>query len=281
MKSQPLFVVGAPRSGTTFFCHVLNQHPLVGLTNECRIFLLLKDMIEGRSLRPDLLDAGLQQRFVSFAKRNAGRWIERFYRESLGIDQPIWGDKHPSYGDPAALSGRWAGVMTEPRSGSCLRLIRDCLPDARFIHLHRHPWHVATSLLRRGWVASTAIGLQVWRQHVGEIEAFFAELDGAHGLTISYAELLEEPVEISAEVGRFLGLRNVWPIAGFLIRQRARRTPFSSPTSDLSELLELDWSGEVDTAAFGPIAEVAHRLGYSPTVARPQRNTAQFRLASD
>ncbi len=36
MVSQPLFVLGSPRSGTTFLCFALNQHPLIRLTNERR-----------------------------------------------------------------------------------------------------------------------------------------------------------------------------------------------------------------------------------------------------
>jgi hypothetical protein len=34
MRSQPLFVVGSPRSGTTFLVNVLNQHPSIQITNE-------------------------------------------------------------------------------------------------------------------------------------------------------------------------------------------------------------------------------------------------------
>ena len=44
--SQPLFVIGSPRSGTTFFVQMLNCHPAIYITNETRIFVLLKDMIE-------------------------------------------------------------------------------------------------------------------------------------------------------------------------------------------------------------------------------------------
>jgi hypothetical protein len=43
MTSFPLFVVGSPRTGTIFLCSVLNVHPLIQLTNECRVFELPKD----------------------------------------------------------------------------------------------------------------------------------------------------------------------------------------------------------------------------------------------
>jgi hypothetical protein len=269
MEPQPLFILGAPRSGTTFFCCALNQHPLISVTNESRIFVLLKDLIEARSERPDFLDPRFQEKFRIFAKRHAGAWVEQFYREALGVSTPIWGDKHTSYGDPAVLSGRAAGVMAEPRSGSCLRLIRDCLPGAKFIHLHRHPWHVAASMKRRGWVESMTAGLQVWRQHTREIEGFFAGLSPDQQLTLSFAEIVEHPDAVAHEISTFLGLGSARPIARFLCSQGAERTPFSSPTSDLGELLSMRDPGEHGRAALGNVADMAERYGYSADGARP------------
>lgn len=269
MHSQPLFILGAPRSGTTFFCCALNQHPLINLTNESRIFVLLKDLIEERTLRPDLMEPRFRDKFQTFARHHAGKWVADFYREALGVTTPIWGDKHTSYGDPAVLSGRSAGVMAEPHSGSCLRLIRECLPTAKFIHLHRHPWQVAASIKRRGWVESMTAGLLVWRQHTGEIEEFFSELDPDQHLTLSFAELVEHPAAVADEVGRFLSLGSDRPIARFLTSQGAERTPFSSPTSDLSQLLSMRDPGERGRAALDNIADMAGLLGYSAEGARP------------
>jgi hypothetical protein len=106
MESSPLFIVGSPRSGTTFLCSVLNAHPLIQLTNECRIFALLKDTLDAGSNRPDLLSPACHDRFSSFSRRTLGAWVERFYREELEMTAPVWGDKHPSYADPTVLSGR-------------------------------------------------------------------------------------------------------------------------------------------------------------------------------
>ncbi len=265
MNSQPLFILGSPRSGTTFLCCALNQHPLIRLTNESRVFVLLKDLMDERSRRPDLLEPDYWDRFQRFARQHAGSWVEQFYRNSLGILEPIWGDKHTSYSDPAVLSGRDGAAIMEPRSGSCLRLIRDCLPSAKFIHLHRHPWQVAVSMKRRGWVESLKAGVQVWKQHVSEIEAFFAEVDETSRLTLSFSELVAHPDLVASEVGGLLGLGNAAPIAHFLAGQRAQPTPFSSPTSDLRQPLALQMPAEwnlVSVKAVGEETEMALRLGY-------------------
>jgi hypothetical protein len=171
MESLPLFIIGSPRSGTTFLCSVLNAHPLIQLTNECRVFALLKDFLEVGCNRPDLLGENFRERFATFGRRTLGGWIERFYREELQVAAPIWGDKHPSYADPTLLSGRTGSTAREPLSGSSLRLIRELLPQARFIHIHRDPRHVANSLVHKHWTGSIEDGLRVWGQYVAELSS--------------------------------------------------------------------------------------------------------------
>lgn len=236
MHSQPLFVVGAPRSGTTFLCQVLNQHPSIQLTNENRIFVLLKDLLEIRSRRPDLIDRDTRGRFVAFLTAAAGDLVEGFYREGLGLTAPIWGDKHPPYADPAVLSGRRGGRALQPQSGSCLRLIRRTLPNAKFIHIHRDPLEVAQSLVGRGWTDSIESGVSVWRQYVTEIVEFFSEIPSEQSLTLAYRDLIDAPDSTAAAIGRFLKLPHWSQIESFLHAQRLQPTPFSQPVSDLSRV---------------------------------------------
>ena len=260
--SQPLIVLGAPRSGTTFLCQTLNQHQDIGLTNESRIFVQLKHMIEVQSARPDLLNEAFHASFAEFTRRHAGEWIERFYREGLGIDAPVWGDKLPSYADPTVLSGRRGATPNLPESGSCLRLIREVLPRAKFIHIHRHPALVARSLVRKGWIGSMSAGHEVWRQYVSEITGFFEELPKDRQLTIGHAELLIQPDQSARGIASFLGLPDAAPIFQFLRRQRSTPTPFSEPISDLSESYLTRVRARADHHALGAAAAWAERFGY-------------------
>ncbi len=261
--SQPLMILGAPRSGTTFLCETMNQHPEIGLTNECRIFVQLKHMIEEQTARPDLLSAEFRAPYAAFIRRNAGEWVERFYREELDIKTPIWGDKLPSYADPTVLSGRRGAAPNLPESGSCLQLIREALPRAKFIHIHRHPALVARSLVRKNWIGNMQAGHEVWRQYVSEITAFFGELPEDRQLTIGHAELLIQPDQSAHDIARFLGLADAEPIASFLRRQRSTPTPFSEPISDLSESYLTRARARVDYHALGSAAAWAERFGYA------------------
>jgi hypothetical protein len=263
MASFPLFVVGSPRSGTTFLCSVLNMHPLIQLTNECRVFALLKETLEVGSNRPDLLSPVCRDRLVGFGKRTFGAWVERFYREELEITAPIWGDKHPSYADPAVLSGRAGPVEHLPRSGSCLRLIRELLPHARFIHIHRDPLQVANSLLHKHWIGSIDDGVLVWGQYVGEIIDFFDELPPQSRLTIPYRGLIEDPAATSASIGRFLDLADASPIKDFLLSQRHAPTPFSDPVTDIADLYVVPSKPAGDDKLLALAGRAATHLGYA------------------
>lgn len=263
MESQPLVVIGAPRSGTTFLCHVLNQHPLIQLTNESRVFVLLKELIEERSFRPHLIGREFQERFSAFMRRNAGELVERFYRDGLQVTAPIWGDKHPPYADPAVLSGRRRAEPRLPMSGSCLRLIQDCLPTVKFIHIHRDPLQVAHSLLGKRWTESLDDGVQIWQDYVSEIVEFFGRTDRARQLTIRYSDLLTRPEEVALAVGRFLGLTDIEPLKRFLLAQREGPTPFSDPVTDLAAAYRVRPARHGNRHALALAGTTAERLGYA------------------
>ncbi|MEX3843530.1 sulfotransferase [Paraburkholderia sp. BR10882] len=262
MHSFPLFIVGAPRSGTTFLCSVLNAHPHIQLTNECRIFALVKEMLDVDSQRPDLLGAACRDRFNAYSRRTLGAWVERFYREDLDMSAPIWGDKHPPYADPTILSGRTGAIERLPRSGSCLRLIHELLPNARFIHLHRDPGWVANSLVRKHWIGSVNDGVRVWGQYVSEIIDFFAEIPNEQALTIGYRNLIEDADTTIASISRFLGLADPAPMRDFLHAQRSAPTPFSDPVTDIADLYIVPPTPTTDNALLALAEKAATQLGY-------------------
>jgi LPS sulfotransferase NodH len=262
MDSFPLFIVGAPRSGTTFLCSLLNEHPRIHLTNECRIFALLKETLDVSSRRPDLLTQVHREQLLRFGSDTLGAWVERFYREALQISAPIWGDKHPPYADPTILSGRMGSVERLPRSGSCLRLIHELLPHARFIHIHRDPARVANSLVRKRWIGSIDDGVRVWGQYVMEILDFFEEMPEHQTLTIAYRHLVEDPEPMIARLGEFLELADPSPLSDFLHTQRSTPTPFSDPVTDLADLYIVPDTPATDAKLLALARDAATRLGY-------------------
>jgi hypothetical protein len=268
MQSQPLFILGAPRSGTTFLTTVLNRHPSVHITNESKIFIVLQDLIELRARHHWLLGLPFQTPFVNFVRSNAGAWVEAFYRDTLGIRTPIWGDKHPHYANPKVLNGEArllaakAKQYPEVQTGSCLRLIRDLLPTAKFVHIHRDPRRVAWSVLRKGWAPTLDEATNVWRRLAEEIESFFHEIPPSQTLRISYLSLLNAPKESVATLMRFLDLEDGEALLSFLAAQKHQPTAVSAPEGDLDgpELPDMP-AGDLQRVLeqAGPLAR---QLGY-------------------
>jgi hypothetical protein len=116
---------------------------------------------------------------------------------------------------------------------------------------------------RRGWVASKSIGVQIWRQYVEEIDAFLSELEPSQHCSLSYADLVRHPDAVAEKIGDLLGLGVTAPIARFLRAQRTRPTPFSSPTTDLRQPLEMVPPSERGRMVLQGVADMAWRLGYA------------------
>lgn len=264
--SQPLIVIGAPRSGTTFLYNVLNEHPDIGLTNESRVFAELMHRLEVAGKRDDLVGKNIQPAWADFQRRHAGEWIEQFYREALNIRTPIWGDKHPPYADITLLTGREGAAAIQPQSGSCLALIAEILPRAKFIHIHRHPARVAQSLFAKRWIGSITEGLEIWRQYLTEISAFFATLPAARKLTLAHRALTGAPERSAAEIAAFLELPDPRSLSQFLRSQHRRPTPFSDPVSDLRAPGRAV-SEQDERNAERALGELAERFGYGGAAA--------------
>jgi hypothetical protein len=75
------------------------------------------------------------------------------------------------------------------------------VPQARFIHIHRDPRHVANSLLHKQRGGPIEDGIRVWEQYVGEVIEFFEEIPADLVLTVSYRAVIEDPVTTAASIG--------------------------------------------------------------------------------
>ena len=159
VRSQPLWIIGAPRSGATFLAAVLNRHPMITLTNEACLLALLKNVIEVDRMRPDLLEPEYVEGFRSFLEHRAGAFIEEYFWNVLGVTTPICGDKHPPYADPAVLSGRDAARLHCP---GVRFLPSPHPPHSARVEVHPYP---AGAITGRAFTSGQALGRVVGRRH--------------------------------------------------------------------------------------------------------------------
>ena len=98
--ARPLFLIGCPRSGTTFTTRLLNSHPRLLLTNESAVFMLLDDIIKksGKGIASGILyGKDYHTLLSSLMSDNYRRLIESFYSRIAGVEGraklDYWGEK--------------------------------------------------------------------------------------------------------------------------------------------------------------------------------------------
>jgi hypothetical protein len=203
-----VFIVGSPRSGTTWLQRLLATHPQIKTGQESRIFEYVG--AHGRLWRQDAASAKTGSRsgtglachlneaaFLAAEKK----FIETALGQMLKELQPgeIFLEKTPAH-------------------AKCLPDIQQFLPAAKIIHLLRDPRDVVASLLAasRGWGRAWAPtkarnAARIWREHVSRAQADGVALAAGQFLEVSYETLFENPSAALQTIAVFLNLN--WPVA--------------------------------------------------------------------
>lgn len=174
---DPIFIVGAPRSGTSLLRNLLNRHSRIALADETYFFYYVYNR---RGSFGNLSDLSNRKRLVS-------RFLETTRIKTQGFDLPALrktleegADSYEAFFDIllktyASQQGkRRYGEKTPQHASESETLIR-MFPDCKVIHLIRDPRDVVVSLKRmpwgdrsvvsnaKQWVACTRGALQIRR----------------------------------------------------------------------------------------------------------------------
>ena len=183
-----VFLVGCPRSGTTWLQKLLASHPKIRSGEESHFFSLYvgPQLRSWYSQKTHHLNDGIghaagppayfeEKQFLRILKNYLGSLLEPLI-ETLGPDE-LFLEKTPSH------------ALFIPE-------IKELLPDSRFIHLVRDPRDVVASMLAasRGWGATWAptdakIAAAMWVQHVQAVQAAIEGLATHDFYQITYENL--------------------------------------------------------------------------------------------
>ncbi len=192
----PVFLVGAPRSGTTWLQAMLASHPEVYSGPETHFGRLYSPLWQDYA-RTRAAHFGVP-RYLGEAE------FHHFLRASFwtlvsGLPEP-------------AAPPRF---FLEKTPDHCLHgeMLRRLFPGARFLHLVRDPRAVVASLLRgsAGWAQDWAPrtvpeAVEWWTRHVAAGRSLGAELGADRYLELRYEDLRRAPEQGLSAILRWLGL---------------------------------------------------------------------------
>lgn len=251
-RRSPFWVVGAPRSGTTFFGRVLDAHPDVFCTEETRVMTFVNRILNGLTGDTWIL---MHHRgpFLDLLRERLPDIVEEYYRRLGATSRQRWGDKHPHYADP----------YHDPE---LLGLVEDLFPGSQYIHIIRDGRAVVSSNIAKGW-GTIDYTCDSWRRHVVHAR----DLGTAHGperyLEVRYEDLLQRPHPTVTAVLGFLGVGSSDEVDALLEEQETSRTAWSAPTD--SGAIGVDaWRDRYDEETLDRVernlADLLVELDYEP-----------------
>jgi hypothetical protein len=211
-RERPIFLIGAPRSGTTLLRYVLSSHPRIYLPPESNFIprllgrhphreleradavRVLETMMTYRSFfkdwrgeRPD--PTGLLERLPDLKPSTIIDAVFSDYAGQYGAER--WGDKSPIY------------TMH-------VDVIAPAFPTAQFIHIIRDGRDVALSMQQtyrggRFFYIDAYYGARSWRQRVLRASAAGARLGPSRYLELRYEDLTANPETVIRTICEFLG----------------------------------------------------------------------------
>lgn len=213
----PVFLVGAPRSGTTLLQYMVRSHPSISLPSGESHFIVpflqradeFGDLAKPGSLRTALiaierkahrffsedfhgLRFDLDTVFTELARQRINSMPELidavFRLNAKGEGKERWGDKTPYY----ALH---------------LQLLSESFPSGQFIHIIRDGRDCALSMLHRKYdlgIYNVYDAAFVWRRYVDSAQTQGRLLGPQRYLEFHYESLLQDPRGTMETVCRFL-----------------------------------------------------------------------------
>ena len=207
-----LFLLGNKRSGSSLLARLLSLHPAVRVTHESDLAWILYQARNGwpRRFRCHPWDGPLGMRATLRSCRDLLRSAVAAGEETSAVFFRVQSALAELPAEPLAWLGDKKPVQhADPRVHAFLR---DRFPDARYVHLVRHPRAVVASMIEAAgrwqvapawWKREPRRVLERWAVH--ETWALRA-LDQGDGFGLRFEDLCQDPAGTLGELFGFLGL---------------------------------------------------------------------------
>lgn len=237
----PIFIVGAPRSGTTLLQYIVRSHPRLSLpTGESHFIIPLQhergrfgDLTRPESVRR-VLEAMWRRSRDFLATDLHGLRFDESTMDDLAEGLAADG-RGTMAGVIAALFGRNAAGEGKVRWGDKtpyyvlhMELLLEMFPEAQFVHLIRDGRDCALStLIRRDdfHIYNFYEAARYWQHYVEVGQRVGATLPPGHYHEVRYEDLLEDPPAALRRLCDFLGEEYTDQLVNFRKAREAGKTP--------------------------------------------------------
>lgn len=209
MHAPPVFVVGAPRSGTTLLSAMLSSHSALVIGPESHFFKKSTPAARRAAVQGPWPDAGVDllmsltltdesvPHLFGMDRERLRAWL----REQEPSERALLESLTRTFAEKRR-KGRW-GEKT-PGHVQHLHEIRRLYPEAPIIHIVRDPRDTVRSIARLPWASrSPFVNAYLWSRRVRAGMDFAA--DDEHTLTLRFEDLLERPEEQLRRLCDFIG----------------------------------------------------------------------------
>jgi hypothetical protein len=202
MGENLIFIVGSPRSGTTYLRHLISSFPDIKSGEESHLFDHVgpfMDLWHGYAnsieANPNTFAVGLpvyftQEEFTVIARKLVSELMQPMLR---------------------GLKPGEFFLEKSPTHALHIHTIHELLPKARIIHILRDARDVVASLLaisrRESWAPSRADQCaEVWSQHVNHVRSIAPSLPPGTLMELRYESLIDNPTDSLLGIAGFLGV---------------------------------------------------------------------------
>lgn len=203
---QPVFIVGAQRSGTTMLGSILGGHPDILCVPEAQFIADLIPAQSGEPVSPSKIIDQVENHWrfkvweLELAGARPGPETPESYRGAIE-----W--LHQKYGDATGKPefGYW--IDHHPGQIGCLAKLLTEFPNAKVIHIVRDVRAVAASILPLDWGPKNAYAVgQFWIDRIASGMSAKAFLPHTQYTWLRYEDMLRHPVRETSRLCHYLGL---------------------------------------------------------------------------
>jgi hypothetical protein len=244
LLKQPLFLVGAERSGSTMLRLMLDHHPDITFEHE---FDFVVEQVSDEGMLPAVdsyIDWLMTVRYFS-------------YQVDPSLSYPALVDSFLRQKRLATGSKTYIGATIHHHFDRVLHI----WPDARFIHLIRDPRDVARSIVDKGWAGNPYIAARDWMAAEKCWDALAARVQTGQAVDVRYEQLVTEPQAELTRICRFIGVE----FDPAMLRYTETAIQYPKPNASLANQWKRKaarW--EVEQVEF-QVGELMRRRGYEPS----------------